>query len=93
MSQDTSATRDILGGYIVPTWFAQGESPPEPPPRWGDPIQGVRMYECDGEADQYNDIRYGRLDNDRIAIAVEGDDGYAFVDLADLLEWAKGVET
>jgi len=88
MSQNTAAT---TGGFLTPRWFIEGKPAPEPPPRWGDPVEGVRMYDVDGEADEYNDIRYGRLGNDRMVIAVDGDFGYAFVDLADLLKWAKGV--
>jgi len=89
MSQDTSAT----GGFLVPRWFAEGSPPPEDPPKWGERVEGVRMYASDeGDPDEYTDIRWGRTEDGRIIIAVDGDMGYSLVDLMDLLEWAKELE-
>ena len=95
MKNDTSATGTGscgLGGWIVPQWFVDSKPPPEPMPRWGSAVGGVRMYDSEGDADEYNDIRYGTLPNGRLVIGVDGDFGYAFVDVKDLLNWARPYE-
>lgn len=73
------------GGFLVPRWFAEGKSPPEPEPLWGEVMEGIRVYEGEDE------LRFGYKEPGVPTIRASNDCGcgYIEIDMRDLLHWIE----